>query len=156
MPVTGAPRMDRAACEARLRSAPVGRIAMRRGRELAIVPVNLRFLDDDLVYLAPPGPLLDAAVMGSRVTVETDGVDADGTPWSVVATGFAEEVTDARDLARAANLELEAWNGRPCDHVVRVRCERVTGEQGVVTLVDLASVERAERTRDPQHRRRAT
>ena len=136
-------RLDRSACDTFLRSTPIGRIAVRHGRDLVVAPVNLGFLDDDVIFLAPPGPLLDAAVMGARVTLEVDGTDRDGTAWSVVATGFAEEITDRREHERAAALDLEAWSGEPCDHVVRVRCERVTGERGANAVIDLSDAERS-------------
>lgn len=138
---TSTQRLDRAACDALLRSAAIGRIALRHGRDVVVAPVQLGFLDDDVVYLAPPGPLLDAAVMGTRVTLEADGTDRDGNAWSVVASGFAEELTDPRDQQRVAQLDLETWSGEPCDHVVRVRCERVTGARGASAVIDLSGSE---------------
>jgi nitroimidazol reductase NimA-like FMN-containing flavoprotein (pyridoxamine 5'-phosphate oxidase superfamily) len=140
-------RIDRAACAALLAANPVGRVAVRHGREPVIAPIRFAVAGDDVVFLAAPGPLLDAAVMGARVAVQIDGTSEDGTPWTVLAVGHAHEVTEPAERRRLLTPALTSWSDRPCEHVVRVRVDRLVGERGAGVVIDLATAERGAETR---------
>lgn len=142
---TGVERLDRSACDALLGSESTGRVAVRHGGDLVIAPVRYAVVDGDaVVFRAPPGPLLDAAVMGTRMALEVDGTEPDGTPWCVLVSGYADEITDPRDQDRLGAGSLPTWSGWPCDHVVRIHRIRVVGERGACPVVDLAGAEHAE------------
>jgi hypothetical protein len=61
------------------------------------------------------------------VAYEADDIDPDThLGWSVVATGFAQLVTDPHELARY-RAALHPWIDRTMDYAVRIRPDLVTG-----------------------------
>ena len=99
-------------CLALLRSAGLGRIALRIGDSPAILPVNFAMLDDDVVFRTDPGSKLSAALMGIQVAFEVDHAEGPGRAgWSVLVVGYAEEIRDSETLERVSRLELEPWVG---------------------------------------------
>ena len=117
-------------CLALLRSAGLGRIALRIGDSPAILPVNFAMLDDDVVFRTDPGSKLTAALMGIRVAFEVDHAEGAGRAgWSVLVVGYAEEIRDSETLERVSRLELEPWVGGRHDSVVRIQSRRITGRR---------------------------
>jgi uncharacterized protein len=89
--------LNEADCEELLRSHDLGRIGLldRQMRPL-ILPVNYFFEDRIVAFRTAPGTKLDFAPR-SYVCFEIDGWDPhDGVGWSVVARGFARDITEPR------------------------------------------------------------
>jgi nitroimidazol reductase NimA-like FMN-containing flavoprotein (pyridoxamine 5'-phosphate oxidase superfamily) len=117
-------------CLAFLRAGTLGRVALRIGESPVILPVNYALLDDDVVFRTDPGSKLSAALMQVLVAFEVDHADADTrTGWSVLVTGYAEEVRDLRTLDRVEALGLETWVTEGRDFVVRIRVRTMTGRR---------------------------
>ncbi len=117
-------------CRALLRSHTLGRIAVRIGEAPAILPVNYAVLDDDVVFRTDPGSKLSAALMRIQVAFEVDEVDAAaGIGWSVVVTGYVEEIRDTATLERVDALDLDRWVTEGRDFVVRIRTRTMTGRR---------------------------
>ena len=117
-------------CLALLRSAGLGRIALRIGDSPAILPVNFAMLDDDVVFRTDPGSKLSAALMGIQVAFEVDHAEGPGgAGWSVLVVGYAEEIRDSETLERVGRLELEPWVGGRHNSVVRIQSRRITGRR---------------------------
>jgi nitroimidazol reductase NimA-like FMN-containing flavoprotein (pyridoxamine 5'-phosphate oxidase superfamily) len=117
-------------CRALLRAHTIGRIAVKIGETPAILPVHYAMLDDDIVFRTDPGSKLSAALMRVLVAFEVDEVvEATRAGWSVVVTGYVEEVRDQETLGRVAALDLEPWVADGRDFVVRIRTRTITGRR---------------------------
>ena len=117
-------------CLELLRATCLGRVALRIGETPAILPVNYAMLDDDVVFRTDPGSKLSAALMRVLVAFEIDHADpATRTGWSVLVTGYVEEIRDAGTLARVAELGLEPWVIEGRDFVVRIDTRTISGRR---------------------------
>lgn len=122
--------LERHECLELLGHAGVGRVVLSVHGLPVAVPVNVSVLDGDVVFATDKGSKLDAAVRGQVVSVEADGVDGlYHTGWSVLVTGVAQLVTEARDVERAARLPLGAWAPGPHSFLVRVPSTVVSGRR---------------------------
>lgn len=108
----------------------LGRVAIVDDRGPIVFPVNF-VLDRHMVVLrSDEGTKLNAAVKGSRVAFEIDGIDAaTHTGWSVVVRGEAVEVTDPAELARLRKLPLHPWAPGAKTHYVRILPTALTGRR---------------------------
>ena len=121
-------------CLELLRATSLGRVALRIGETPAILPVNYAMLDDDVVFRTDPGSKLSAALMRVLVAFEIDHADpARHTGWSVLVTGYVEEIRDAGTLARVAELGLERWVIEGRDYVVRIHTRTISGRRFAAT-----------------------
>ncbi len=121
--------LDRAQCEALLRTQRVGRVAVSTGRP-AVLPVLYALLDNDVVFHTAPGEKLIAAALHREVVFEIDSFDVSTrSGWSVNVIGTAEEIVDHDELARVDALDLEPWAGELRDRVVRIRAEELSGRR---------------------------
>ena len=121
-------------CLELLRANSLGRVALRIGETPAILPVNYAMLDEDVVFRTDPGSKLSAALMRVLVAFEIDHADsATRTGWSVLVTGYVEEIRDAGTLARVAELGLEPWVVEGRDFVVRIDTRTVSGRRLTAT-----------------------
>ncbi len=117
-------------CRELLRAHRLGRVAVRVGAAPAIFPVNYALLDDDVVFRADPGSKLSAALMKIMVAFEIDHADAAArTGWSVLVTGYADEIRDRATLERIDALELEPWVTDGRDFVVRIHPRTISGRR---------------------------
>jgi nitroimidazol reductase NimA-like FMN-containing flavoprotein (pyridoxamine 5'-phosphate oxidase superfamily) len=92
--------------------------------------VNYALLDDDVVFRTDPGSKLSAAVMRILVAFEVDDIDpATRTGWSVLVTGYVDEIRDSATLERVDALDLERWVTEGRDFVVRIRTRTMTGRR---------------------------
>jgi len=108
----------------------LGRVAVVDDRGPVVFPVNF-VLDRHMVVLrTDEGTKLDAAIRGSRVAFEVDGIDtAAHTGWSVLVRGEAVEVTDPAELARLRKLLLDPWAPGAKAHYVRILPAALTGRR---------------------------
>ncbi len=136
LPIAPGPRrsidLDSAEALRLLGSVSFGRIVFTQHALPTIRPVNHVLDEGDIVIRTHEGAALtsrarQAGAPGVVVAYEADSIDP-GTHlgWSVVVTGYAHLVTDARDLARYQDV-LRPWVGRAMDYAVRIRPDLVTG-----------------------------
>ena len=121
--------LEREECDRLLRDHHIGRLAIVVGGQPLVFPVNYVVHDTAIIFRTARGTKLFGAV-GHPVAFEIDDADAmyhEG--WSVLATGVAEDVRDAVDLARLQELPLQPWSDTPKDHYVRIRPRAVTGRR---------------------------
>jgi nitroimidazol reductase NimA-like FMN-containing flavoprotein (pyridoxamine 5'-phosphate oxidase superfamily) len=116
--------LDEADCRLRLRSRTLGRVAVKLADDLVIFPVYYAVMDDDVVFRTAPGTKLSAAVLKTKVAFEVDGA-APG--WSVLVRGHAEQIHEHDQQVRARSLLGSDWPAGERDHLVRIRCEKITG-----------------------------
>jgi nitroimidazol reductase NimA-like FMN-containing flavoprotein (pyridoxamine 5'-phosphate oxidase superfamily) len=121
--------LDRAECEALLRTQRIGRVGLCTGSPL-VLPVVYALLDRDVVFRTAPGEKLIAAALNRTVAFEVDHFDeAARAGWSVNVVGPADEIVAAEELARVRALGLEPWAGEFRDRFVRIRAEDVSGRR---------------------------
>jgi hypothetical protein len=126
--------LSREECFALLHANSLGRIALRIGDSPAILPVNYALLDEDVVFRTDPGSKLSAALMQVLVAFEIDQADAaTHGGWSVLVTGYANEVCDRETLDRVAALGLDSWGDSGRDFVVRITPRAVSGRRLATT-----------------------
>jgi uncharacterized protein len=108
----------------------LGRVAFVDDLGPIVVPVNFVLDRHMVVFRTDDGTKLDAAVRGSRVAFEIDGVDAAArSGWSVLIRGEAVEVTGAAELARLRKLPLDPWAPGAKTHYVRILPAVLTGRR---------------------------
>ena len=128
-PRTGLEVLDRKACLDLLARCDLGRLAVVvRGRPL-VFPVNFALHEGAIVMRVDEGTKLHAARNGP-VAFECDGTDrVYHTGWSVLASGDAEEVTVAAEVARLERLPLGTWAPGPKPIWLRIAPKTLTGRR---------------------------
>lgn len=121
--------LTREECEAHLAGGGVGRfVYLSNGVPLAL-PVNFRFLDDDIVFHTRADGAFAAAV-GTIVSFEVDHIDkAMSQGWSVLVSGPARLVEDPVELEQIAALDVEPWPGGRRDAAIRIETKTVSGRR---------------------------
>ncbi|MFD5515663.1 helix-turn-helix domain-containing protein [Streptomyces sp. NPDC127066] len=122
--------LSRAECRELLSTHGVGRVAVPTALGPAIVPVNYSVVDDTIVFRTARGAT-PALACGCLVAFEVDRVDdAFSQGWSVLARGYAREVTDSDEERRLAERAYSApWAGGGRDMWVRVEPYALTGRR---------------------------
>ena len=123
--------IERDECLRLLSADEIGRLAVNVGHAPTILPVNYRMDGECVVFRTDHGTKLE---MGRRapVSFEIDDFDREHrTGWSVVVTGWSEEVTryDAETYDRVHDLPVEPWAGGEKAHWVRIVPSRITGRR---------------------------
>ncbi|GAA3310715.1 pyridoxamine 5'-phosphate oxidase family protein [Streptomyces cinereospinus] len=115
-----------------LGSVSVGRVVFTRRALPTVRPVNHVLDGGDIVIRTHEGAALTlharaGDARGVVVAYEADAIDPDThLGWSVMVTGYASLVTDARELARYRSL-LHPWVQQTMDYAVRIRPDLITG-----------------------------
>lgn len=121
-------------CWQLLRTVSVGRLAVWVHDHPDIFPINFTVDHGTLVFRTGEGTKLDAALGGSPVAVEADGVDpATGIAWSVVLKGTSSAIITIGDVLDSAGLPLFPWQEGHKDHFLRIAPTTVTGRRFKVT-----------------------
>ena len=97
-----------------------------------IRPVNYVFdrTDQAVLIQSHQGSKLYALLHARHATFEVDEVDYDArTGWSVIVTGFVEEVTRPFELERIAALDAHPWVAGPGMRWLRIRAFTVSGRR---------------------------
>ncbi|MGM9470625.1 pyridoxamine 5'-phosphate oxidase family protein [Pseudarthrobacter sp. YS3] len=120
-------------CWKYLRSVSVGRIAVTTDAGPEIFPVNYVPDYGTVVFRTGPGTKLDAALAGSPLALEADGLNTYGTiAWSVIIKGTAEVVDTDEDFREAAEAGLSPWEPGSKEHLVRISPSDVSGRRFVI------------------------
>ena len=127
--MTNLVELDDAECSALLQSSHTGRVAFVSGDRPLVLPVNYVVHRDQIVFRTAPGRKL-AEIPLRHVAFEVDGATEDGS-WSVLAQGFAREMTDAlgeaADAIRALPIPVEAPGER--DYWIAITIGELTGRR---------------------------
>jgi nitroimidazol reductase NimA-like FMN-containing flavoprotein (pyridoxamine 5'-phosphate oxidase superfamily) len=112
-----------------LRQSPVGRLAVVVAGDPDIFPINYVVDHGSVVIRTAAGTKL-AASKGRQVAFEADGYDlSDGTAWSVVLKGQAEEILEVSETISAMALPLLPWQEGNKPYFLRVVAASVTGRR---------------------------
>jgi nitroimidazol reductase NimA-like FMN-containing flavoprotein (pyridoxamine 5'-phosphate oxidase superfamily) len=118
--------LDETECYQLLRQRTFGRVGLRHGDIILVLPVFYALVDHDVVFRTSPGAKLDAAVLEARVSFEVD----DPVPgWSVLLVGYAHEITDPDEAARAVAALGHDWPAGERNRLVRIVADRVSGRR---------------------------
>jgi uncharacterized protein len=122
--------LSRAECLRLLGTVPIGRLAYTRQALPAVDPVNFALDEGTIVIRTDAAGKLAAASRGAVVAFQADDLDlALRSGWSVTAVGRCEEVTDAGDIARLDQLDLQSWVPDAKNHFLRIMPAIVTGRK---------------------------
>ena len=128
-PMSGLEVLDRAECLTLLGHSSLGRLAVVVDGMPLVFPVNFTLDRGAIVMRTDPGTKLYGARHGP-VAFECDGVDiVYHTGWSVLATGTAEEVRNAAELAELARLPLGLWCPGPKATWLRIHPANLSGRR---------------------------
>jgi nitroimidazol reductase NimA-like FMN-containing flavoprotein (pyridoxamine 5'-phosphate oxidase superfamily) len=131
--------LDEAECTELLHNHHTGRVAFVSDDRPLILPVNYVIHRDQIVFRTAPGRKL-AEIPMRHVAFEVDGATAQGS-WSVVAQGFAREMTDAlgevADAIRALTIPVEAPGER--DYWIAITIGELSGRRIEAESVDAVS-----------------
>lgn len=118
-------------CEALLRSAEAGRVALATPTGPQIVPVNFTVVDDAIIIRTSPYSLVATHGRDSMFAFEIDGFDrAQQRGWSVQARGRATVVTDQAALERIREVaEPQPWVTGVRSLYLRLPWSELTGRQ---------------------------
>jgi CBS domain-containing protein len=118
-------------CLARLRSAPVGRLAFVHDGGPVVLPVNHGVDGTTVVFRTTWGSKLEVARSAHVAALEVDGFDAaTRTGWSVLVRGRVSTVYNTPDIERYEALGVPAWAGIDSDSVwVVLRPDEISGRE---------------------------
>lgn len=103
--------LDRGSCEKYLRASPIGRVVFVDSLILAVHPVSYVVEGNSILFRTPHGAKLRAAAMRKMLAFETDHIDpVTGHGWSVIASGYAEHVTEPYDVERLGEAVPVLWS----------------------------------------------
>jgi nitroimidazol reductase NimA-like FMN-containing flavoprotein (pyridoxamine 5'-phosphate oxidase superfamily) len=119
-------------CAALLASTTLGRLGVIIDGRPEIFPVN-HIYDEETGCVAFPtntGSKLDGALHWPSVAFEIDGLEsADESGWSVAVVGRAEEITDAKLIARLSRQRQSVWRPGETSRWIRIVPSKVTGRR---------------------------
>ncbi len=118
-------------CLRLLDSVPVGRVGFSTDGEVVILPVNHLVDGQHVIFRTGAGSKLSSVDSTNLISFEADSYES-GTHsgWSVVLSGYAEEVESDTEIRRLSDLGLQSW-GRAADaaHWIRIRPTSITGRR---------------------------
>jgi hypothetical protein len=122
--------LDRAECLRLLATATLGRIGLTSRALPMVLPVSFWFDGERILIHARSGTKLARATLDAVVAFEVDDVHPLWhTGWSVMVTGIAHHVVDARDLDTIATAPLLRWASGDGGHVVSIVPELISGRR---------------------------
>jgi uncharacterized protein len=126
---TGLEELDEDECLRLVRGCVLGRLAVIVSRRPLVFPVNFTLDGRAIVLRTDEGTKLSATRHGF-VSFECDGVDVMyHTGWSVIITGWAEEVRQPEEVARLEKLPLGPWCPGPKPVWLRIKPTTITGRR---------------------------
>jgi nitroimidazol reductase NimA-like FMN-containing flavoprotein (pyridoxamine 5'-phosphate oxidase superfamily) len=100
--------LSRSACVDLLSLATLARVVISVRCLPAALPARICVLDDQhLLVASTEGSVILAARRGDVLSVQIDGLEADGTTWSVMASGLASAADTAGELPGVMRAALE-------------------------------------------------
>ena len=129
MSTPGTEYLTEAECWSRLARHVVARLAVDIAGRPDIFPINYVVDEGSIVFRSGAGTKLAGAVLGRHVAIEIDGLDVDGTVWSVVLKGLAHEITEMTDRFQIEELPLYPWVTSHKPNFVRIEPHLTTGRR---------------------------
>ena len=133
MRTPGTEYLTEAECWSRLDRHVVARLAIDIAGRPDIFPINYVVDDGSIVFRSGAGTKLAGAVLGRHVAIEIDGLDIDGTVWSVVVKGIAREITEMTARFEIDELPLYPWVTSHKPNFVRIEPHLITGRRFRIT-----------------------
>ena len=125
--------LSQADCWATLATANVGRLAVRVGADIDIVPVNFTVNDRAIYFRSAPGDKLAELAAEPTVAFEADGHDKT-TYWSVLVHGEAERLSDESAIEASGVLDLVTITTSVKSNFVRISARAITGRRYQVAV----------------------
>ncbi len=116
-------------CWSLLEQHVVARLAVDVGGRPDIFPINYVVDDGSIVFRSGAGTKLAGAVLGRHVAIEIDGLNVDGSVWSVVVKGHAHEIDGMTERFEVDDLPLYPWVASHKPNFVRIQPEMTTGRR---------------------------
>jgi len=116
-------------CWSLLEGHVVARLAVDIAGRPDIFPINYVVDDRSIVFRSGAGTKLAGAVLGRHVAIEIDGLNVDGSVWSVVVKGIAHEIEDMTERFEVEELPLYPWIASYKPNFVRIQPELTTGRR---------------------------
>lgn len=111
---------------AMLRQTKLGRLAVVVDGKPEVFPVNFVVDRGTVVFRTASGTKL-AASDGKDVALEADGVEDEGSAWSVVVKGQARTIRGLHESLDAMFLPLTPVHPQPKPHLVRIEVSEISG-----------------------------
>lgn len=123
--------LDFEECLERLRTTPMGRLALVHTGEPVVFPINHALDGVDVIFRTSWGSKLQVAENSGVVAYEVDGYDAQSEiGWSVVVKGTVQLVYDSADTDRYDQFGLRSWADREGRGFwVRIHPVEITGRE---------------------------
>jgi nitroimidazol reductase NimA-like FMN-containing flavoprotein (pyridoxamine 5'-phosphate oxidase superfamily) len=127
--------LEREECLRLLAESTLGRLAVSPpgwSGPPVLRPVNYAFDPSSraIVFRSAPGSKFTALLLAGEAAFEIDRVDpGKRSAWSVIAQGFAEEVTRDTEVRRLDALALEPWAPGDKPHWIRIQPTAVSGRR---------------------------
>ena len=122
--------LSREECRQFLAPGGVGRFVFLEARGPVALPVNFRMFGDDVVFRTAALSSVRSATHGGRVGFEVDHIDdAMREGWSVLVSGYAQEVRDVEQRQQLEQLGVEPWAGNERPFYVRIEPVEVSGRR---------------------------
>ena len=116
-------------CWSLLEQHVVARLAVDIGGQPDIFPINYVVDGSSVVFRTGAGTKLAGAVLSRHVAIEIDGLEVDGSVWSVVVKGIAHEITDMEERFSMDDLPLYPWITSEKPNFVRIEPQLTTGRR---------------------------
>ncbi len=114
-----------------LAGAQVGRIGLRVGEEVEVLPVNFTLDGRSILFRTAEDSVLNEASMRT-IAFEVDRFEeTTHEGWSVLVKGFARDIGDAigADAERMRRLSLATWAPGPRPRWFQIEPDTVTGRR---------------------------
>lgn len=97
---------------------------------LAVHPVRYAVEGNYILFRTPHGAKLRAAAQRKMLAFETDHIDpGTGHGWSVVASGYAEHVTEPYEIQRLSDMVPILWSPAEGTDLVRLFIDILQGRR---------------------------
>jgi hypothetical protein len=143
--------LSEAECWDLLEHHVVARLAVDVGGQPDIFPINYVVDGPSLVFRSGAGTKLAGAVLSRHVAVEIDGLNVDGSVWSVVVKGLAHEIVDMDERFAMDDLPLYPWITSEKPNFVRIEPQLITGRRFHVAERTISTAADTERADGPEH-----
>ncbi|GAA2757638.1 pyridoxamine 5'-phosphate oxidase family protein [Actinopolymorpha rutila] len=122
--------LDKGECEKYLRESLIGRVVFVDSLLLAAHPVRYVVEGHCILFRTDHGAKLRAADRHKMLAFEIDDIDPiTGHGWSVVASGFAEHVTDPCEVERLTEIVPIPWAPTDRTDVIRLFVDLYQGRR---------------------------
>ena len=116
-------------CWLALRTAVVGRLAVRSGEGVDVFPVNFTAFENAIYLRSAPGSKLVAITDSPSVAFEVDGSHGSERYWSVVLRGTAERLANDSEITASGVLDLPTSTPTAKWNFVRITPTAISGRR---------------------------